>query len=663
MHIRFFATSHTERISEPGTSTNKVGQTTDSQIFGYQASNVPSVKNSGISMVSTILNFFNYKSGEQTPSLLSQNDNIKSIPSPRTQETIKNEQSLFSIRDFQKIASTRIFNLFGRPYSHDPGRRQLFKELQEYHNLNPHDLNARCQKLVQLEKTTCDYLDTKNREIHDSSLLSYLFFNKSDLRKDSEAAQYFLQGIALEKQKNLVAASSCTITNVQRGNDLKPSTVSGDMATIEVVNYVAENSTTPKTGYFKPVGNDEMKSIVGERMGIPVLSTAAANLSGRAVAVYEISKLLGFALVPETFFATCDGDVGSLQEEAQGQHLIQEERQPYRFSKSEMNARTQDILSGNRLIKTEDQSYISFQESDNQKFKLKSTQQQGSSFCEVVIVNNNNEDIKGQDLQKLLSRDPPQVIVQDALIKKILKEEIDEKILGIIDGTSSFNTNDLLLTDVLLCFKDNKLFKDDQIVEKSQIPQLLTENKIQLTKKIVTAVSDVNFNDPVLQNELLDAQVLDFLTGQLDRHANNFIYSQDNSKNWHVQLIDNDLSFPEKFTSVKDLDCRELGRTPVLKALPPILSKKTALSIENLTKENVTSVLRASGLSTQEIDATQSRLVDLKNHVTSLRENNNVNDEWEANIVSQKEDKTYCYWGHKDQQLAQESLKANQELI
>ncbi len=663
MHIRFFVQSQIKHISEPGTSTDGVCRTTDSNSLGHQVSNVPSVKNSGISRVSTIWNFFNYKSGEQTASLLSQNDDIKSIPSPRTQETIKNEQSLFSIRDFQKIASTSIFNLFGRPYSHDPGRRQLFKELQEYHNLNPHDLNARCQKLVQLEKTTCDYLATKNQEINDSSLLSCLFFNKSDLRKDSEAAQYFLQGIALEKQKNLVAASSCTITNVQRGNDLKPSTVSGEMATLQVANYVVKNSTTPKTGYFKPVGNDSMNSPVASHMGIPEFSTAVANLSGRAVATYEISKLLGFALVPETFFATCDGDVGSLQAEAQGQQLIQEERQPYRFSKSEMNARTQEILSGNLLIKTEDQCYINFQESDNQKFKLKSTQQQGSSFFEVVIVNNKDEVIKGQDLQNLLSSQPPQVIVQDELIKKILKEEMDKQILTIIDGTSSYNTNDLLLTDSSLCFKDNKLFKDDQIVEKSQIPQLLTENKIQLTKKIVTAVSDVNFNDPVLQNELLDAQVLDFLTGQLDRHANNFIYSQDNSKNWHVQLIDNDLSFPKKFTSVKGLDCRELVGTPVLKALPPILSKKTALCIEQLNKDNVTRVLLASGLSTQEIDATKSRLVDLKNHVASLRRNNNVKDEWEANIFSQKEDKTYCYWGHKDQQLAQESLKANQELI
>jgi len=160
------------------------------------------------------------------------------------------------------------------------------------------------------------------------------------------AAKHLLSGIELEEQKITAPDQFNEQADLAKNSPYCPdhedqqkgtsTNDSGNMTEVTILSYKipTENNTIERPGYFKPIGLEKIDSPVAKDLGIPDNSTLIANLSGRSVATYRMSQLLGFSspsseatdLVPETQFAFHAGHYGSCQLKAEGNHLATEER-------------------------------------------------------------------------------------------------------------------------------------------------------------------------------------------------------------------------------------------------------------------------------------------------------------------------------------------------
>ena len=128
---------------------------------------------------------------------------------------------------------------------------------------------------------------------------------------------------------------------------------------------------------------------------------------------------------------------------------------------------------------------------------------------------------------------------------------------------------------------------------------------------------DPNFYDPRLRRDLVRLQLMDAISGQVDRHPGNYFVLQ-NAKGEvvGVKAIDNDQSWGRLF---KDLS----GKTRIDGAhnpdyLPPVVDKEAYDSIMNLTRKDLEDRL-GNLLRTEEIDAAASRLKQVQDHLTKLK--------------------------------------------
>jgi hypothetical protein len=117
--------------------------------------------------------------------------------------------------------------------------------------------------------------------------------------------------------------------------------------------------------------------------------------------------------------------------------------------------------------------------------------------------------------------------------------------------------------------------------------------------------------------EITKLQLLDHLTGEVDRHSGNFkVQIPDNSR---AQVIgfDNDLSFgkklvhPEKFTKTQ---CKHFHGS----LLPPVVDRQMFDAINDVTPEQVKGILE-NKLDDDEVNAALERLKVVKQHVLKLK--------------------------------------------
>lgn len=153
---------------------------------------------------------------------------------------------------------------------------------------------------------------------------------------------------------------------------------------------------------------------------------------------------------------------------------------------------------------------------------------------------------------------------------------------------------------------------------KRDVEKLLS--KLTIQKSVVTDVAPIDFSEPARQKALVDAQVLDLLCGQMDRNSGNFIYGRDG----RISLIDNDQAFGAGF------DRFEPGkqRGSELPGLPPLMSLETGDKIRDLDPDRFTAGLAGTGLTPEEIGSARARLMALKEHVETLRQNGKLVTEW-----------------------------------
>jgi hypothetical protein len=139
---------------------------------------------------------------------------------------------------------------------------------------------------------------------------------------------------------------------------------------------------------------------------------------------------------------------------------------------------------------------------------------------------------------------------------------------------------------------------------------------------VSTEPNDLTAN---FQKALMDLQVLDLLTGQLDRHMGNYIIEV-SGDDVHLTAIDNDGSFGEKNIPLNTLsEKKDLFQ---YKGLPPVMTQSMANSLEQLTPEKLRNALQESGLEQPEIDLAVQRLLVLKQHATNLDKKGLVTDDF-----------------------------------
>lgn len=147
-----------------------------------------------------------------------------------------------------------------------------------------------------------------------------------------------------------------------------------------------------------------------------------------------------------------------------------------------------------------------------------------------------------------------------------------------------------------------------------------------------------DFGDPVLRRDLTRLQWLDTLTGQVDRHGQNYFveYADDGQTIAGIKGIDNDIAFGGSLTNARDTSnrgfCMSLNRLQEFDfgfkgcSLPQVIDRKTFDALMALTPEQIDADC-AGLLNADEIKATQSRLAGIQEHLQTLDDAGRVLDE------------------------------------
>lgn len=104
-----------------------------------------------------------------------------------------------------------------------------------------------------------------------------------------------------------------------------------------------------------------------------------------------------------------------------------------------------------------------------------------------------------------------------------------------------------------------------------------------------TSYLDIDYSDPRIQRGLHDLQAMDYITGQIDRHAGNIFVDPQSGK---VTGIDNDLSFPDLDRDEMFKRNKQLG-DKVPAHLPNMMHEETARRIMAISPDSLRKTLEA----------------------------------------------------------------------
>lgn len=133
-------------------------------------------------------------------------------------------------------------------------------------------------------------------------------------------------------------------------------------------------------------------------------------------------------------------------------------------------------------------------------------------------------------------------------------------------------------------------------------------------------------NQAVSQRELTKLHLLDILTGQGDRHGQNYMVQTTKKNTTGVKAIDSDFCMGPEPHDINDL----MGSQSIhLPGLPPVVDTDMAFAINSLTKESLAD-LCGDMFDDASIEAAQSRLQQLQDHIQVLNDNGCVisPDDW-----------------------------------
>ncbi|MFI0348172.1 MAG: hypothetical protein ACH346_05320 [Chthoniobacterales bacterium] len=451
----------------------------------------------------------------------------------------------------------------------------LLKMLKEY-NLHKEswDIFRKRQTLGEIEEATKKYLKTE-----EENLKKNLSSQERDLRENRrKGCTLLLDGITIER-----FILNHPNTRVLRFDSqhiyIEEASHPGAMSYVRFI-----NSNKHRKRVFKSINSQQMNSLIAANMGIP---TDAAKLAERSLATYKLANSLGLKNVPKTELSIIKQDInqsiiGFCQLYIEGEHLFYEE--PIKLS-----------LQG---------AYADPQLQSQFSNRIEDIDSHGKHITRELTSEEIADDIK----------DLFQYWITEAALARSYLMPPDWELMIDPSETSLTRPN-----------QEDPIYENGKPITEERAAQLFQEEKLFFGKKQITRVLDqIDFSNPKLQQSMADAQIIDFLTGQLDRHAGNFLFKRTDpySRDWVVYLIDNDLSFPYKFHNISDLNN---ARGVVLKKLPRLIDQQTAEKVLALSSENIKEILQATGLTEEEISATQDRLLELQYHIREIQ-NRNIPD-------------------------------------
>jgi len=181
------------------------------------------------------------------------------------------------------------------------------------------------------------------------------------------------------------------------------------------------------------------------------------------------------------------------------------------------------------------------------------------------------------------------------------------------------------------------------------------------SKKISYVTQEINFRNPHLQRSLANAQLLHFITGELDPNPLNFVYKSDDAGNPIVAVIDSDLSFPDDFSFPDFLQYVE-DPAAINLELKKILARKNALQVRELPMlideemgerildlhfpDDIDEALQGTGLTPGEIQATKNRIATLQQYVKLIKRTVGYANWGDETYERAKKDPTHYYLGY-----------------
>ena len=131
-----------------------------------------------------------------------------------------------------------------------------------------------------------------------------------------------------------------------------------------------------------------------------------------------------------------------------------------------------------------------------------------------------------------------------------------------------------------------------------------------------------------LQRQLMDLEVCDILTGQSDRHGDNYMI-EINGDEVKVTGIDNDFAFPNSANAIsKEIPPKFLGMNSIGN-LPALMSKEIADRIKAIDFDRDVAPSLADLLTPAEIGDTAARFQKLREHVAALEKSGSIVDDWQ----------------------------------
>ncbi|MEY2452656.1 MAG: hypothetical protein QOD92_2230 [Acidimicrobiaceae bacterium] len=155
-----------------------------------------------------------------------------------------------------------------------------------------------------------------------------------------------------------------------------------------------------------------------------------------------------------------------------------------------------------------------------------------------------------------------------------------------------------------------------QMAAETQTPGYGVDEKGPYKTKEV--VNEINWKDSKLQEQLVELQLIDAITGQVDRHASNYFVEQGPGKETKVKGIDPDLSFGKDKDVERLKDPGEMTSFDnSVEELPPICTQSTAKRILGMRAADLQALLGGT-LSRDELQAAIKRLQKVQAHIKQL---------------------------------------------
>ena len=217
--------------------------------------------------------------------------------------------------------------------------------------------------------------------------------------------------------------------------------------------------------------------------------------------------------------------------------------------------------------------------------------------------------------------------------------------------------------DSSLTVQNNRVYRDSKPLEEEEIEKLYESKKIEAQAKFLSSVNTtIDFSQPSLQKAMANAHIFDLLTGQVDRNPGNFFYEQLEDGGYIVHLIDNDQSFPSKFSDFSEKTMARLQEC-VLTELPRLIDAEMADAISALSEEKLITMSKKRGQTEKEIQATLGRLRGLKKHIQDIRKGEfpggRIVDTWDEKTFEelQQQRDNYTFRSIKDREGLEEQRK------